>query len=203
MLLATRAADGSMSVDDLARFPRAGMLFPDDRPILADDVLGRLCAALPLSPPVFSTPHFLSGLMGKMPFRIDLPNVVRELAVWHQDYFYVKGNTDIVTAWIPVQDTTFRESCLLVMPGSQKLGPIPHDGEVLGKRHYPRAIFDREVRYVETARGDLSLFNELLLHSSGVNVSSRGRFSVQARYSRLDAPMNSSMGAVMPIGDFG
>ena len=37
----------------------------------------------------------------------DLPGVTRELAVWHQDYRYVRGNTDIVTAWVPLQDTPY------------------------------------------------------------------------------------------------
>jgi hypothetical protein len=36
------------------------------------------------------------GLMRKVVFRIDLPQVTRELAVWHQDYRYVRGNQRIV-----------------------------------------------------------------------------------------------------------
>lgn len=136
-------------------------------------------------------------LMKKIPFRIDLPNVTRELAVWHQDFFYVKGNTDVVTAWIPLQDTSFREGCLMVMPGSHELGALPHDVEVLGKRHYPSGIFDREIRYAEMKRGDLLLFNALLLHSSGVNISNVGRFSIQARYSRANDAVDPVMGGTV------
>jgi ectoine hydroxylase-related dioxygenase (phytanoyl-CoA dioxygenase family) len=141
-----------------------------------------------------------AGLMAKIPFRIDLPNVTRELAVWHQDYRYVKGNEDIVTAWIPLQDTAYVHGCLMVMPGSQQLGPLEHDVEVLGKRHFPSGIFDREVRYVEMRRGDLLLFNSLLLHSSGVNLSDRARLSLQPRYSKLGAATDESMGRVIPVG---
>lgn len=140
-----------------------------------------------------------SGLMSKIPFRLDLPGVTRELAVWHQDYFYVKGNTDIITAWIPLQDTPYERGCLLVMPQSHELGPLNHDAQVLGKRHYPTAVFEREVRYVPMAKGDLLLFNSLLLHSSGLNISQTPRFSVQCRYTKLSLPADASMGEVIPL----
>lgn len=140
-----------------------------------------------------------AGLMSKIPFRIDLPGVTRELAVWHQDYRYVRGNTEIVTAWIPLQDTPYVRGCLMVMPGSHGMGILDHDMEVLGKRHFPSGIFGREVRYVEMQRGDLLLFHALLLHSSGLNMSSTVRLSVQARYSAISAPTDPSMGQVIPV----
>lgn len=140
-----------------------------------------------------------AGVMSKIPFRIDLPGVTRELAVWHQDYRYVRGNTEIVTAWIPLQDTPYVRGCLMVMPGSHGMGILDHDMEVLGKRHYPSGIFEREVRYVEMQRGDLLLFHALLLHSSGLNMSPTARLSVQARYSAISAPTDPSMGQVIPV----
>jgi len=139
------------------------------------------------------------GLMEKIVFRIDLPGVTRELAVWHQDFFYVKGNEQIVTAWIPLQDTAYENGCLMVMPGSSRLGPLDHDRKILGKRHFPSNIFERDVRYVPMKRGDLLFFNALMLHSSGVNISDRVRFSVQARYSPLDLPTDPGMGRLIPI----
>lgn len=139
------------------------------------------------------------GLFSKIPMRIDLPAVIREMAVWHQDYWYVKGNTDVVTAWVPMQDTPYALGCLMVMPGSHKLGPLNHDGEALGKRHFPTGVFDREVRYVEMKRGDMLLFNSLLLHSSGVNVGETARLSIQARYTALDAPVDPTMGSVISL----
>lgn len=139
------------------------------------------------------------GLMEKVPFRIDLPGVTRELAVWHQDYRYVRGNTDIITAWVPLQDTPYIRGCLMVMPGSHELGELEHDSEVLGKRHFPSQIFDHEVRYVEMQRSDLLLFNSLLLHSSGFNMSSTVRLSVQARYSALTVPTDIAMGQLIPV----
>lgn len=139
------------------------------------------------------------GLMEKIPFRIDIPHVTRELAVWHQDFFYVKGNTDVVTAWIPMQDTPFERGCLMVMPESHRLGALPHGGSALGKRNYPDGIFERPVQYVEMLRGDVLLFNALMLHSSGVNISNSLRCSVQARYSRASDPVDPSMGRFIEL----
>jgi ectoine hydroxylase-related dioxygenase (phytanoyl-CoA dioxygenase family) len=139
------------------------------------------------------------GLFRKIPFRIDAPHETAQLAVWHQDYHYVRGNTDVVTAWIPMQDTIYLNGCLMVMPGSHKLGPLEHNVTVLGKRHYPSGVFDREVRYVEMRKGDLLLFHSCLLHSSSFNFSQSIRFSLQARYTRLGDDTDASMGGVMPI----
>ena len=66
---------------------------------------------------------FIFPIRSKIPLRFDLPGVSRELAIWHQDYWYVKGNVDVVTAWVPMQDTPYELGCVMVMPGSHKLGP--------------------------------------------------------------------------------
>lgn len=161
--------------------------------------LAELGACREIAGPVTDLLGEPAGLMGKIPFRIDLPGVTRELAVWHQDYRYVRGNTGIVTAWVPLQDTPYVRGCLMVMPGSHELGILEHDREVFGKRHYPSGIFGREVRYVEMQRGDLLLFHSLLLHSSGLNMSPTPRLSIQARYSALSAPTDPSMGSVIPV----
>jgi ectoine hydroxylase-related dioxygenase (phytanoyl-CoA dioxygenase family) len=139
------------------------------------------------------------GLMEKIPFRIDVPHVTRELAVWHQDFFYVRGNVDVVTAWIPMQDTPYERGCLMVMPGSHQLGALPHSASALGKRRYPSGIFERDVRYVEMNRGDVLLFSALMLHSSGVNISNGLRCSAQARFSRLSDPVDPSMGRLIEL----
>ena len=140
-------------------------------------------------------------LLEKIPFRIDCPMVMRELAVWHQDYFYVKGDIETITAWIPLQDTSFREGCLMVMPGSHSDGPISHDVNVLAiaKIFYPSSIFGREVRYVEMTRGDVLFFHSCLLHSSGNNISDVIRFSVQSRYLSARADSDPSMGKRIAI----
>jgi len=138
-------------------------------------------------------------LLEKVPFRIDCPMVIRELAVWHQDHFYVKGDVNTITAWIPLQETTFKEGCLMVMPGSHVDGPIPHDVHVLKKKYYPSDIFARDVRYMEMKRGDVLFFHSCLLHSSGNNISNTIRFSIQARFLPASCESDAGMGKRIKI----
>jgi hypothetical protein len=139
------------------------------------------------------------GVFAKIPLRIDLPLVTRELAIWHQDFHYVRGNIETLTAWIPLQDTPYELGPLMVMPRSHHSGPLDHSIELLGKKQIPSDIFDREIRYVEMNRGDVLLFHSCLLHSSSLNISTHVRFSIQARYSRLDLPVDPEMGALIPV----
>jgi ectoine hydroxylase-related dioxygenase (phytanoyl-CoA dioxygenase family) len=139
------------------------------------------------------------ALLRKIPFRIDVPLDTTEYAVWHQDYYYVRGNEAIVTAWVPMQDTGYRNGCPKVMPASHRLGPLEHPNKVLGKRDYPSGVFDREVRYVECKKGDVLLFHSCMLHSSSLNLSDAIRFSINARYTRTAEPTDAGMGGILPI----
>ena len=131
--------------------------------------------------------------LNKKIMRIDVPHVTKELAHWHQDYFYVLGNTQTITAWIALVDTNWINGCLSIMPGSHKLGVLEHDLKI-GKRDTPSGIFNNEVRYVEMHKGDVLLFSTLLLHSSNLNLSDQIRFSLQYRYTPADLPVHESMG---------
>jgi phytanoyl-CoA hydroxylase len=138
------------------------------------------------------------ALMSKIPLRIDAPRETSELAVWHQDYFYVKGNSDVVTAWIPLQDTTYLNGCLSVMPRSHTLGPVAHDGAI-GKHHFPTKYFDREIRLVEMNKGDVLFFHSALIHTGNINLSKSIRYSVQARYSPANKPIDKDMGEAIQL----
>jgi ectoine hydroxylase-related dioxygenase (phytanoyl-CoA dioxygenase family) len=139
------------------------------------------------------------GLFSKIPLRIDVPFEIKELAVWHQDYRYVQGTPNFVTAWIPMQKTTYLNGCLSVMPGSHLQGPVEHDAAVLGKRHYPSAHLDGEIRMAPVDKGDVLLFHSCLIHSGAINMSPAVRYSVQARYTPLSATVDPSMGTVTPL----
>lgn len=139
------------------------------------------------------------GMFEKIPFRIDAPMETAQFAVWHQDYFYVRGNIDVVTAWVPMQKTVYLNGCLALMPGSHKRGPIDHDVTVLGKRHFPSNVFDSEIRFAEVEKGDAVLFHSCLLHSSNMNLSNTVRYSIQARYTPLGEATDSGMGEVIPL----
>lgn len=138
------------------------------------------------------------ALFSKIPFRIDMPQWTHELALWHQDHFYVRGNTDTITAWIPFQTTTYLNGCLSIMPGSHLLGPVPHDVQV-GKKHVPSSIFNNEIRMVEMNKGDVLFFNALTLHTGNLNLSPSIRYSLQPRYSPSSGEVDPAMGEVIAL----
>lgn len=121
------------------------------------------------------------GLYKKIIFRVDVPFVTKELAFWHQDNYYVKGNPQEVTVWLPLFETKVQHGCLSVMPRSHNLGPLSHKIRI-GKKTLPQGIYDREIRYVEMEAGDVLFFSSYLLHSSNINFSDRIRYSIQLRY---------------------
>lgn len=132
------------------------------------------------------------GLYKKIPFRIDVPFETKELAYWHQDDFYVKGNPKELTVWIPLFNTKIEHGCLMVMPGTHKLGPIPHSIKV-GKKWLPEGIYSREVRYVEMNCGDVLFFSSYLMHSSSLNISNEIRYSIQLRYTSTELEPSVTM----------
>lgn len=135
-------------------------------------------------------------LLKKIVFRMDMPRETSELAVWHQDHYYVQGNPEVVTAWIPLQDTRYIHGCLSIMPGSHKLGIVPHTVNVLKKKYVPEGIYDREIRYAEMNKGDALLFHGLLFHSSNINISDIPRYSLQIRFTPKGYDMPPAMGGI-------
>ncbi len=131
-------------------------------------------------------------LYKKVPFRIDVPFEAKELAFWHQDDFYVKGNDEELTVWIPLFDTKIQQGALQVMPKSHKDGRKPHTLKV-GKKTLPVSCYENEIRYVEMSRGDALFFSSYLLHSSSLNISDEIRYSIQLRYSSSLKPPSTEM----------
>lgn len=135
-------------------------------------------------------------LYKKVPFRIDVPFESKELAFWHQDDFYVRGNDEELTVWIPLYDTKVQQGCLQVMPRTHKGGKVPHTLRV-GKKTLPASGYDNEIRYVEMNRGDALFFSSFLLHQSSLNISDEIRYSIQLRYTAgLKAPSTEMKGTV-------
>ena len=115
-------------------------------------------------------------IYGKIPLRIDVPLETKELAVWHQDDFYVQGAPNELTAWIPLQDTPMHMGALSVMKKSHHNGKLAHEFK-WGKKSMPVGVYDLPVNIIEMKRGDVLLFNSFLLHTSNINFSALIRFS--------------------------
>jgi ectoine hydroxylase-related dioxygenase (phytanoyl-CoA dioxygenase family) len=48
-------------------------------------------------------------------------------------------------------------------------------------------------------KGDLLLFDSLLLHSGNLNMSEGIRYSIQARYTPAGGPVDPGMGGSVPV----
>ena len=124
-------------------------------------------------------------IYGKIPLRIDVPLETKELAVWHQDDFYVQGAPNELTAWIPLQDTPMHMGALSVMKKSHQTGKLAHKFK-WGKKSMPVGVYDLPVNIIEMKRGDVLLFNSFLLHTSNINFSNLIRYSIQIRFTSED-----------------
>ncbi|WP_419873641.1 phytanoyl-CoA dioxygenase family protein [Candidatus Pristimantibacillus sp. PTI5] len=113
----------------------------------------------------------------------------------HQDYYYIKNDPmTMVAAWIAMEELVNEENgCLWVIPGTHKLGLLPH-GKVKNLEEHEE--FTHETEGIDLTRqipvimekGDILFFHELLIHSSNRNRSTdRWRRSYVCHYIREDS----------------
>ena len=95
----------------------------------------------------------------------------------HQDnsYFRMEPHDAAVTCWIAVDDSTLENGCMRYIPGSHKLGLLPH--KALSAAHLtPEAPFDPNDEIPAPVGAGGAIFHHLLcLHSSRANTSPRSR----------------------------
>ncbi|THF78738.1 phytanoyl-CoA dioxygenase family protein [Cohnella fermenti] len=113
----------------------------------------------------------------------------------HQDYYYIKNDPmTMIAAWTAMEPSVDEENgCLWVMPGTHKLGLLPH-GVV--KNVEEHESWTEETEGLDTSKqipvvmekGDILFFSELLIHSSNKNRSKdRWRRSYVCHYIREDS----------------
>lgn len=113
----------------------------------------------------------------------------------HQDYYYIKDDPmTMIASWISLEERVDEENgCLWVIPGSHKLGLLPH-GKV--KNLDEHEAWTDETEGVDLSKeipvvmekGDILFFHELLIHSSNRNRSQdRWRRSYVCHYIRHDS----------------
>jgi phytanoyl-CoA hydroxylase len=96
----------------------------------------------------------------------------------HQDYpFFPHERHSMIAAILHFDDAPLEKGCVRVVPGSHKLGPIPHDAA--GSWHLPFEQYPLESSVPCPARaGDALFFSYLTIHGSGINVSDEARTTV-------------------------
>ena len=93
----------------------------------------------------------------------------------HQDVpFFPHEKHSMIAAIVHFDDAPLEKGCLRVVPGSHKLGMLPHIAE--GNYHLPPDEYPVEAATPIPAKaGDVIFFSYLTIHGSGVNVSSEAR----------------------------
>ena len=132
--------------------------------------------------------------------RDKVPNSEATLVLWHQDAGYTAtggGGIDednpeqdaetlrMVNAWTPIVPATVENGCMQFVPGTHKLGVVPH----FQKNKYYLEIAEDELQpqlsqavNIEMDPGDVALFSNLIFHCGLPNQSSHIRWSVDWRY---------------------
>ena len=138
-----------------------------------------------------------TGLPGIYPagtgVRMDHPGEDTYLSPWHQEYPYNLTSDNAVTLWMPLVDVDEVNGCLLLAPGSQRLGALPvRVQDALNKRRNANETMEIDglesvlARHatlsVPAAAGDALVFHTFLLHRSQPNRSAATRWTLQARY---------------------
>jgi phytanoyl-CoA hydroxylase len=112
---------------------------------------------------------------------------------WHQDFAFVPHtNTDLVAAFVYLDDATVENGCMAFVPGSHRLGPLSHYDEAAGEftstcQESARALALAEPVALPVRAGGISLHHCLVLHSSYPNVSARPRRGAVVQYRAADA----------------
>lgn len=118
------------------------------------------------------------------------------LVLWHQDGGYTAQAADgvaslrMVNVWAPLVPARVKNGCMQFVPGTHKLGVVPHE-----KREYYLEIAQEELDLrlgqavsIEVNPGDVVLFHNLMFHCGLPNRTRTVRWSMDWRYQDATQP---------------
>ena len=117
-------------------------------------------------------------------------------AGWHQDAYYTKYESMWVTFLIAITNCTREKGCLQVIPGSFKLGVLPHaegydPDNILTRGQYITAEFDASKAVPMAGRaGQAVYFDNRTIHGSAPNRSTDRRINMLVDIAPTDAERN-------------
>ncbi len=137
----------------------------------------KLLKSLGIKSPTFSTVPCM---------RIDRPNENFFATPWHQDYWYSFISNESVTIWIPLLQIPKSMGRLIVLPKSHKFGlkkfnNAKNSNDPFVISDLPKKQLSNQ-KEVNVPYGSILIFNQCLLHKSGINKSNNCRISIQLRY---------------------
>ncbi len=105
----------------------------------------------------------------------------------HQDHpFYAHEGPGYIDALLHIDDATEANGCLKFLPGSHKLGPLPHIGRVDSKDTRPHLPVDQyrlaDASPVPANAGDVVFMSYLTIHGSDPNRTDNWRRLVRTGY---------------------
>jgi len=121
------------------------------------------------------------------------PDLAATEVLWHQDGGYTEGNVAdlrMVNVWTPFVPARVANGCMQFIPGTHKLGPVPHERRQYYLEIAPALLAEHQARAVniELDPGDLVLFHNLLFHRGLPNHSGQIRWSADWRYQDATQP---------------
>lgn len=103
---------------------------------------------------------------------------------WHQDNGYNQLKCEHFQLWIALTETRAQNGALKLVPGSHKLGLLPHTFQGAGQMEFSGTIAGDHVT-VDADAGDVILFSSLTLHCTGPNRADTKRVAYVAEYMRM------------------
>lgn len=116
---------------------------------------------------------------------------------WHQDAAYWRQfDPNQITVWIAMDNATEENGCIWAVPGSHKLGHIPH---VKAELQVEESRIDlNDAVPVPVPAGGLLIFHSLVLHMSAKNESDKTRWAIICDYDCLPNGAHDLRGATPP-----
>jgi hypothetical protein len=109
----------------------------------------------------------------------------------HQDFFFVRGASDVLTAWIPLGDCPARLGGLRVLAGSHAEG-LREVRAGQGVGHVHADVDDDDPRWTDPhdyRAGDVLVFHSLTVHRAPENQGEHLRISADFRYQSCADPI--------------
>ena len=109
---------------------------------------------------------------------------------WHQDLVVITEDadgTDMLGVWLPLNEATVENGCLVVVPGSHK-GGLVHHCDTPDRQGIPDELVPDEQVPLPARPGDVVFLHPLIMHSSLPNYSRGGRWSFDLRYCQTGQP---------------
>lgn len=123
--------------------------------------------------------------------RVNYPDHPEHTTSAHQDYRYVQGATDTLTAWAPLGDCPPDLGGIRILAGSHRLGLLPAVAASGGDGGLAVEVDHDDQRWVgaDYRAGDVVVFHSLTVHSGVPNRSRQLRLSVDCRYQSVEDPV--------------